>query len=185
MSQQPDQIRADIERTRADLAGNIDALENKVSPSAVAHRTMDSAKGAVLGAKDRIIGTSHDTANSALDGTAQVTDKVKQRASGSPLVAGGVAFGIGFLLSGLFPATRKEAELGATVKDKAADLKEPVQEHLADMAHEVKENVSPQVSDALNSIKGTATEATATVKESAGDAAGSVKESVASPAPMR
>ena len=38
MSDDPDVIRADIEATRSQLSGDVDALADKVTPSKIVHR---------------------------------------------------------------------------------------------------------------------------------------------------
>ena len=43
MSTDPEQIREDIERTRAELSSDVDALTDKVSPSQVVHRQTEAS----------------------------------------------------------------------------------------------------------------------------------------------
>jgi len=47
MTSNPDQIRQDIERTRASLSGDVDALNEKVNPARVVDRRMSAAKGRI------------------------------------------------------------------------------------------------------------------------------------------
>ena len=56
MSTDPDQIREDIERTRAELSSDVDALTDKVSPTQVAQRQADKVRSAVSDVKDRVMG---------------------------------------------------------------------------------------------------------------------------------
>ncbi len=44
----PAEIEAEIERTRARLAGTVDAIAERVKPANVARRGVDSAKGQVV-----------------------------------------------------------------------------------------------------------------------------------------
>ena len=46
MSTDPDQIRDDIERTRAELSSDVDALTDKVSPTQAAQRQADRVRSA-------------------------------------------------------------------------------------------------------------------------------------------
>ena len=46
-SNDPDQIRADIERTRAELSYNVDSLTDTANPKNIADRQVDKVKGAV------------------------------------------------------------------------------------------------------------------------------------------
>ncbi len=57
MSETPEEIRARIERTRADVSGDVDALAEKVSPSGVVGRQTERVKGALGDVKDRIFGS--------------------------------------------------------------------------------------------------------------------------------
>jgi len=45
MSDSPDEIRADIERTRQELGSDVDALADKVSPSKIVDRQVDKVRG--------------------------------------------------------------------------------------------------------------------------------------------
>ena len=62
--QHPDEIRADIERTRYNLSNDVDAMAEKVTPSNVAQRQVDKVRDAVGGAmdnvRDRVMGTADD-----------------------------------------------------------------------------------------------------------------------------
>ena len=58
MSTDPDQIRDDIERTRAELSSDVDALTDKVSPTQVAQRQADRSARAVSDVKDRVMGAA-------------------------------------------------------------------------------------------------------------------------------
>ena len=46
-SSDPDEIRADIERTRAELSHNVDSLADTANPKNIADRQVDKVKGAV------------------------------------------------------------------------------------------------------------------------------------------
>jgi hypothetical protein len=65
----PDQMAADIERTREELAETLDAIADKVSPKRVAKRTTKKVATAV---KD----TAHDAATSVKDTAVHAKDKV-------------------------------------------------------------------------------------------------------------
>jgi hypothetical protein len=65
----PEQLAADIERTREELAETLDAIAEKVSPKRVAKRTTKKVTDAV---KD----TAHDAAEAVKDTAASAKDKV-------------------------------------------------------------------------------------------------------------
>ena len=64
MSQSPDEIRAEIERTRAALSADVDELGHEASPSTQVHRQTDKVKGRVTDLKERVMGAAHDASSS-------------------------------------------------------------------------------------------------------------------------
>ena len=52
-SNDPDEIRAEIEQTRAALSDDVDALTDTANPKNIAKRQVDKAKDAVVGVKER------------------------------------------------------------------------------------------------------------------------------------
>jgi len=79
MAEEPDQIRDDIELTRAQLAQDVDRLTEKTSPRRMAQRRWTGVKGRVRGVSDRVMGGSSHT--SATDRAAGVAGTVKDKAS--------------------------------------------------------------------------------------------------------
>jgi hypothetical protein len=59
-SNDPDEIRADIERTRAALSDDVDDLAESVKPKNVAQRQVDKVKEAASNVKDRVMGSDED-----------------------------------------------------------------------------------------------------------------------------
>ena len=59
-SNDPDEIRADIERTRATLSDDVDDLAESVKPKNVAGRQVGKVKEAASNIKDRVMGGSDD-----------------------------------------------------------------------------------------------------------------------------
>lgn len=60
MKESPEQIRADIERTRKHLGMDVDVLADKVSPSKIVQRQTSKLKGAMSSAKDHVFGVADD-----------------------------------------------------------------------------------------------------------------------------
>jgi gas vesicle protein len=73
----PDEIRADIERTRAELSDNVDALADTANPKNIARRQASRVKSAAVGVKEHIMGSSDDPYDSGRVGDAKyaVQDK--------------------------------------------------------------------------------------------------------------
>ena len=57
----PDQIRADIERTRAELSDDVNALTEKVTPSRIVQRRVDRTKDRFGALRERVMGSASDT----------------------------------------------------------------------------------------------------------------------------
>lgn len=174
MTSNPDEIRRDIEQTRRELATDVDTLHEKVSPSAVASRRVQSAKGAVSSMKDKVMGSAESAGQSTAGGVSAVGDTVasapsmaRERARGNPMAAGVIAFGAGWLVSSLLPASEKEKQAAMQVKDKASEHSETLTAPMKHAAQEMKENLQQPAQDAAASVRSTATDAASTVQDTA------------------
>ena len=77
-SDDPDAIRADIERTRAELSYNVDALADTANPKKIAERQVDKVKGAAISVKERIMGSDDPYDEGKIgDAKAAVSDRVR------------------------------------------------------------------------------------------------------------
>lgn len=151
---------SETERTVGDKAGTA-ASTLAGTASSAGHATTEAASAAV------------DTVSSAAQ---QAPAVAKQKATGNPIAAGVVAFGLGWLVSSLLPASQKEQEAASQLKDVAQQAAEPAKQALTEAASEVKENLAPVAEEAVQSVKDTTTDAAATVKEQAADASSQVKD---------
>jgi hypothetical protein len=82
-SNDPDEIRADIERTRATLSNDVDDLAESVKPKSVAQRQVDKVKDAAGSLKDRVMGSDEDDYSSSStvgDKASATKDAVTDRA---------------------------------------------------------------------------------------------------------
>lgn len=189
MGQDAEQLKRDIEQTRSKMATDVDALTEKVTPSKVVERRVERTKASVAGLKEKVMGTTSDKASSAGSGVSgtghAVTDKVsssasgvadsttdaassvKQSALGNPLAAGVVAFGVGWLVSSLLPASEKETQAASRLTEVAKEHAEPVKQELAGIASDMKDELREPAQEAVESVKSTATDSASQVKESA------------------
>lgn len=175
MSDSPDAIRADIEQTRRELGSDVDALADKVSPAKIMDRQADKVKYAFGSVKDRIMGVADDAGSAVSDAGASVADakdRVVAKAEGHPLAVGLIAFGAGLLLASLIPASRKEKELAADVKEQA----QPLVDKVTDAAKEVGEHLKEPAQNAAAAVKDAAAGAVDSVKTDAQYAAAEVKD---------
>ena len=176
MGQSTEELNQQIAANREDLAYDVDALQERVSPSAVVARRKAAARGRLQEVKDRVMGSGQHAMGSAKSttGSASTTvsnaaGMVEQRVEGSPLGAGLVAFGIGLVVAGLAPATDKEAHAAAKVKEVAQDKGQP----LADAAKSAARDVGDQ-------MKQSGQQAAAEVKDAAQQSADRVKDEASS-----
>ena len=194
-SNDPDEIRADIERTRAALSDDVDDLAESVKPKNVAGRQVGKVKEAASNIKDRVMGSDDDDSSGSAVGT--VTDKgyaakdtvsekasdareavrqaprrMRRRAQGNPLAAGMIAFGLGMLVSSLIPSTEKEREAVSQLQDNLG----PVKEKASEVAQDMAENLKPAAQEAGESVKAAATEGVENVKQEGQSAAADVKD---------
>lgn len=185
MSTDPDVIRADIERTRARLSSDVNSLTNEANPKTIVGRRVDRARTAVGSVKEKVMGTSSNSTSSASsatdtlgnaassvgDAVTSAPETVRAQTQGNPLAAGLIAFGAGALIGSLLPASAKEQQAAAKVKDAAA----PVAQQLGEVAKDTAESLKEPAQQAVESVKSTAADAAATVKDEGSSAAQDVK----------
>ena len=183
-TQSPEQIRRDIERTRAELASDVDMLREKVSPTGIAHRRTKAVKGRLSAAKDRVMGSTGSATSSLSSTGAHVSDKassaptmIKEQAQGNPLAAGLIAFGAGWLASSPIPASQKEQQVTLEAKDRVSDHSGTLTAPLKEAARNAKQNLEGPARDAADSVRSTASGAAATVKSQAQSATHEVRNS--------
>jgi hypothetical protein len=172
MTNNPDEIRAEIEVTRTELGTDVDALADKVTPSKIAHRQVGRMRSAFTQARDRVMGGTSELGDRGADAMADAAQTVRAKAEGNPLAVGLIAFGIGWLAASLIPASQKEKELASSVKDAAA----PLVDEAKDAAKDVADSLQEPARHAANEVKQAAADAADDVKARAGSAAHDVTE---------
>jgi hypothetical protein len=202
MSNNPDEIRADIERTRHELSADVDALAEKASPSRAVHRQGDRVRERMTNIKESIMGSPVDPysrtsspgladraqdvqhragdmahevqhrAEDAVHAVQQAPARVRSGTRGNPLAAGLIALGAGWLVGSLIPASRVEQETAERVKEQAA----PVMDEAKSVAQDMGESLKPQAQEAMESVKDTATTGAEHVKAEGQDQAGRLKD---------
>ena len=187
-SDDPDVIRADIERTRSELSRDVNALGESVTPGNMARRGADKVKDRAVGLKDSVMGSASDAghgvsdrassvASSVGDTTHDAASTVKRQARGNPLAAGLVALGAGWLLGSLLPASSKEQQVAEKVKDRAAPVIEGAQSTVKQAAQESAQHLKEPAQDAIQSVKEHAQQSAETVKQEGQYAAHDVSDS--------
>lgn len=188
----PDQIERVTAKTRDSLSKDVARLNDKVSPAKFLSRRTDKLKETAGSMKDRLMGSSDSPGDAAKDkagsavasmkdatdslgskvSDAVSTDAIRQQAQGNPIAAGLIAFGVGWLLSSLVPASRVEQHAAERIEDKSSALVDPLKQS----AQEVAGNLQQPLQDAAGSIKQTTSDATNKTTEHAKSAAADVKD---------
>jgi ElaB/YqjD/DUF883 family membrane-anchored ribosome-binding protein len=174
MGQSAEELRRDIEYTRQDLGETLDAIGDRVSPGRMVERRKNKVVNGLSSVRDRVMGTASDaghsvgdTAGSAVDTIKGAPDTVVQQTQGNPLVAGGIAFGVGVLLASVFPATAKEQQVADQLMDKA----QPLADDLKQTGQQIAEHMKEPAREAVESVKQAATEGQQAVTDTAKGAA--------------
>jgi hypothetical protein len=190
MSSNPDQLKADIEATRAELSRDVDTLTQTISPANVAARQKEKVASAVTGAKDRATTTifgakqtvmgkaeqlqsaSGEAIQNSGEAISSAPQSARHGAQGNPLAAGLIAVGVGWLAGSLLPATRVERQAAGALKEKAA----PLAQDISDIAKETAHHLQEPAEEAVGQIKSSGADALQTVKEAGSTAASDVAD---------
>jgi hypothetical protein len=152
----------------------------------------ERAQGALAGAQEAAQGVG-DRATAAVhragDAAQGTVASARQRTEGNPLAAGLIAFGVGWLVSSLLPASEPETRAARRVADTATEdggfvdqAKQSAAElgdNLRDSARDAVEQVSMHAQDAAGTVKAEGAAAVGEVKD---DAASAARASAAEPA---
>jgi uncharacterized protein YjbJ (UPF0337 family) len=192
----PEEIQAEIEQTRSSLSENVDRLGDKVSPGKVVGRRVDKVKDSVSSVRDKVMGSSSDgggmmggmssakdtlgsasssisdAASSVSEAASNAPQAMRRQTQGNPLAAGVIAFGVGWMLSSLAPATDNQKHMASKVEDKASELAEPLKQQAQEMASDMKEPLQ----QATEQLKSTASDAASETAGQAKSSVGDVKE---------
>jgi hypothetical protein len=164
-------IRDRVMGTTADQASSMTGAAG--SATASASDSVASARDSVAGARDSVAGAGDsvaaardsvsEKASSAADAVGSVPGQARSAARGNPLAAGVIAFGAGWLLSSLLPATQPEQRAAAQVKDLAVEKGRPVAEQLGQAGQEAAQELRESAQQRAQSVKETAADAASTV----------------------
>ena len=144
--------------------------------SQAADRVSGTASSAASTASDvasTAAGAVQDAASTAADRIQEAPQAIRRQARGNPLAAGLIAFGAGWLVSSLLPASRREQELADQAKQVAQEKVQPV---VSQVASEVGDNLREPAQQAVESVRSTAQDAKDTVADEGRSAAQGVAD---------
>lgn len=194
MTSDPDVIRQQIERTQDELSSDVNALTDKVSPRRAVGRRVERAGGALRGVKDKIMGSTasvgeatggaagsvtgqmSEAASSVGEAVTSAPQVIRERAQGSPLAVGVIAFGVGAVVSSLLPPSQQERQLAGQVKDTASEHADQVKQEVTGAAQQMRDELREPAQDAVESVKSTAGEAASAVRDEGRSATQEVKD---------
>ncbi|SES43339.1 MULTISPECIES: DUF3618 domain-containing protein [Lentzea] len=183
MGTTPDQIRREIDDTRAELVDDANRLVDRTSPRRIAQRRTQKIRNGLGRMRDSVMGTAsgttstvHDQAHQAKNAVAGNAERAVEaaqdaprqamrQAQGSPIAAGLIAFGGGLLVASLLPRSQAEQQIVAEIGDRASDVIEPAKQALAESAGHLKEELGSDVRDAAGEVGQTATDAARTTAD--------------------
>jgi hypothetical protein len=180
VDQDPNELRRQIEHTRENLGRDVDALADKMSPRRMAERrwsrvsgwagsvreaafgTAGGAVGTAGGAVGRV-GDAAGTAVERVEGAVQAAPQMAVRQTqGNPMLAGGLAFGVGFFASMVAKPTQAEARLAhqahldqmpAQLGAVASEVASTVQEAGRDAAETLKEDAAGRLDEVTSAVQ--------------------------------
>lgn len=185
MGTEPEDLRRDIARRREDLGETIDAIGDRVSPGRMMERRRNRMTNTVQSFRERVMGSvGHGTeivgdAAGSMAGSVREhvgPSAMRQQTTGSPLGAGVVAFGIGFLVAAAIPPSEREKEAAQKAQGALEPALEPAKQALTEAAQNVAQDVKEGATQAAQEVKQSATEAAGSVAETAKDEAAAAKD---------
>jgi len=185
MGKSPEELRGDIARTRDNLSGTVDAIEDRVVPGRIVERRKQQFRSRLSGIKDTVMGSADDLSHRTGEAGGRLTDRfsdandwahqtpemARSKTAGSPLAAGLIAFGAGLLAAAVFPGTQTEGQVAQKVQEAA----QPLTEEAKQAGKELVSSLQPAAQEAAEQVKETAVAGAGQVKETAAHATGDTK----------
>jgi len=170
-----------VQRTRYAMTN----LKDKIMGSATEQTSAigGAASSSAGAAKDTLAetaGAAKDTltgaVSSAADVASSVPEQARRHARGNPLAVGLIAFGAGWLVSSLLPATEPEQQAASQVKDLATEKGRPVVQRLGQAGQEAAQELRESAQERVQSVRQTAADAASTVTDEARSRAADVSD---------
>jgi len=185
-----DTLRHDLDRERADLTNDLQAIGDRVSPGRMVERRKAATRQRFGRIREQVMGSAHDvrdkasgmasdvgestsgTISSVGDAMRDVPQRAEQMVEGNPLGAGIAAFGLGLVIATMMPETATEQRLVTKVEPKLQEAASTV----GTAAQGVAEELKPAAKEAVHDLKSDAQDAAAQLKQQASDAASETAE---------
>jgi hypothetical protein len=182
VGQSAEELRSQIAATRGELGNTVDAISEHVSPSRIVQRRKERVTSRLAAAKASVMGSASSMQSSLTSATDAIThgpqaaiaggsQAAVTQTKGQPIVAGALAFGLGFLAAAVFPGSRTEGQLAQKVQEVA----QPVVDELKQAGQEAVTALKDPAMESVNQFKDTATSSVYEVRHTAQDALGETK----------
>jgi uncharacterized protein YjbJ (UPF0337 family) len=180
----PRMVERRVRRTRAAMTTMKDRIMGDTThETSDEYQTAGSASSGVgeaissraSAARDTAASSAASTASSAADAARSTPDMVRRRTEGNPIAAALIAFGAGWLLASLIPASEPEQQVASQVKDFATEQGRPVAQQLGEAGQQAAQQLRESAQERVEYVKDTATDAASTVASEAHSAASDVK----------
>jgi gas vesicle protein len=174
MQRRVQQTRTSMTNVKEKIMGS--TAEHTSNLGGTVSSSASSAKDTVASTASSAKDTVASTASSAADAVGSAPDLARQRTRGNPLAAGLIAFGAGWLVASLLPATESEQQVASHVKDVATEQGRPVAQQLSQAGQEAAQELKDSAQQRAQSVKETATDAASTVRDEAQSQASDVTD---------
>jgi Protein of unknown function (DUF3618) len=145
------------------------------SASDRARQVGGSVADGISGTAQSAASTVSDTASTVQGAVQEAPQAIVRQTRGNPLAAGLIAFGAGWLVSSLLPASQREQELAEQAKQRASELGQPIAQAAKEAASDMKDNLQEPAQQAVESVRTSAADAGRTVTEQGRTAAQDVR----------
>jgi hypothetical protein len=175
MGQSAEELRQQIADTRENLGHTVDEISDQVSPARIVERRKERVRLRWTSVRDSVVGSAGDvraSTGSVGDSVSQAPQAAMAQTQGRPMVAGAVAFGLGFLAAAVFPGTESEGRLA----QKTLDVAQPAVEQVKQAGQEAAAALKEPAQQAAQQLKDTATAGVSQVQGVAQDAAGDTRD---------
>ncbi|MDP9391002.1 MAG: DUF3618 domain-containing protein [Actinomycetota bacterium] len=159
--------------TGSNTAGSVQGAASNAASSV--QGAASNAAGSVQGAASSAADSVQHAASTAVGAVHQAPDTIVRQAQGNPLAAGLIAFGVGWLVSSLLPASEKERQLAQQAETAVRENKDALLQPAKQAAQKVGDQLKPAAQQAMDSVKSTAQDATSTVADEGKSAAADVQ----------
>jgi uncharacterized protein YjbJ (UPF0337 family) len=192
----PEVLRAEIARTRAELSDNVDALTETANPKAIANRQVNKVKSAARGVREHLMGapddagTLGDRADAVKNRASDAVGSVQDRASDAVGSVQDQASGALDTISDAPRQVRSKARgnplaagliafgIGYLISSAipSSEKEQDAASRLQDKAAPLTDKLREAASDVADGLREPAQEAVASIKDTATDAVANVKD---------